>query len=95
MRKAISRHCDIREWTLHAANVRTNHVHVVVSCDVHPRQALDQFKAWCTRRLREAGHFAADQPVWTAGGSRRWLWDSDSLRRAIDYVSEYQGNDLR
>ena len=27
----IRKHCEIREWPLHAVNVRTNHVHVVVT----------------------------------------------------------------
>jgi len=91
---AITGHCGVRDWTLHAVNVRTNHVHVVLSCGVHPKEAMKQFKAWGTRRLREAGHVGADEPVWTEGGSRRWLWDADSLRRAIEYVSEYQGDEL-
>jgi REP element-mobilizing transposase RayT len=30
--ETISRHCEVRHWELHAINVRTNHVHVVVSC---------------------------------------------------------------
>ncbi len=54
---------------------------------------MRQLKAWTTRRLREAGHVAAHAPVWTEGGSRRWLWNADSLRRAIEYVSIYQGDD--
>src|SRR5438128_2109859 len=29
----IRRHCDIRGWTLHAVNARSNHVHVVVTAD--------------------------------------------------------------
>jgi len=88
----IKRHCEIRHWTLHAVNVRTNHVHVVLSCDIHPKEAMKQLKAWGTRRLREAGLLGAASPVWTEGGSRRWLWDTESLRRAIEYVSDYQGD---
>jgi REP element-mobilizing transposase RayT len=85
-------HCELRGWTLHAANVRSNHVHVVVSCDVAPASALSQLKAWATRRLRENGHRGADEPVWAEGGSRRYLWTRESLHRAIDYVGEYQGD---
>src|SRR4051794_14531911 len=29
--ETIRRHCEIRNWSLHALNVRTNHVHAVVT----------------------------------------------------------------
>ncbi len=88
----IKTHCEIRSWTLQAANVRTNHVHVVVSCPVHPKEAMIQLKAWSTRKLRQAGLMEENAPVWTEGGSRPWLWNEESLRRAIDYVNDYQGD---
>lgn len=88
-------HCNHRHWTLHALNVRTNHVHVVVSCDVPPERAMAELKAWTTRRLREAGHFDPHDDVWTEGGSRRYVWNSEHLRRAIDDVTEYQGGALK
>src|SRR5688500_14303497 len=31
--QTIRDHCRIRGWTLHALNVRTNHVHVVVTAE--------------------------------------------------------------
>lgn len=34
-------------------NCRTNHLHVVVSGDRHPDEIRKQFKAWCTRKLKE------------------------------------------
>ncbi|HWL94322.1 MAG TPA: hypothetical protein VNT79_12390 [Phycisphaerae bacterium] len=92
--ETIHRHCQIRKWTLHGANVRTNHVHVVLTCNIHPDIAREQFKAWCTRILRERGEFPKTMNVWTEGGSDRWLWDARSLRMAIDYISEQQGADL-
>ena len=30
--QTIRKHCRIRNWVLHAVNVRSNHVHVVVTC---------------------------------------------------------------
>ncbi len=88
----IRRHCDIRGWRLHAVNVRTNHVHVVVNCDaaVTPADAMDQFKAWGTRRLREGGHVPIDHPVWTEGGSKQWINVQDGLTNVIDYVLNQQ-----
>lgn len=90
--QTIVAHCELRGWTLHAANVQSNHVHVVVSCDVPPTSAMNQLKACATRRLRESGHRNADEPVWAEGGSRRYLWTQESLRRAVEYVGEYQGD---
>ena len=69
--RSIVDHCRMRGWTLHAVNVRSDHVHVVVSCDVAPKTAMNQLKAWATRRLRESGFRERQEPVWTEGGSRR------------------------
>ena len=51
--KTITDHCQFRGWQLHAVNCRTNHLHVVVSANVHPDDVRKQFKAWCTRHLKE------------------------------------------
>lgn len=51
--KTIADHCAIRGWILHAVNCRTNHLHVVVTANLHPKKVISQFKAWCTRRLKE------------------------------------------
>ena len=51
--------CCYRNWQLHAAEVRTEHVHVVVSGECRPEAIMTTLKAWCTRRLREAGLLAA------------------------------------
>jgi REP element-mobilizing transposase RayT len=90
--QAIHDHCAVRDWLLHTINVRSNHVHVVVSCAVSPRLAMDQLKGWGTRRLREAGLFGPTDPVWTVKGSKRYLWDEAALRNAILYVAEGQGS---
>src|SRR5262245_33194035 len=34
--QTIKKHCEIRGWTLHAVNCRTNHVHVVVTVGIDP-----------------------------------------------------------
>lgn len=82
----IRAHCAIRRWELHALNVRTNHVHLVLTADATPERAMSECKAWSTRRLREAGLITADERVWTRHGSTRYLWDRASLERAIEYV---------
>jgi REP element-mobilizing transposase RayT len=50
----ILEHCRIRGWQCHAMNCRSNHVHVVVTAPGRePDDVMNQFKAWCTRRLKE------------------------------------------
>ena len=50
----IAAHCRIRGWRLHAVNARTQHIHVVVTApERRPEVVMDQFKAWCTWRLKE------------------------------------------
>ncbi|MFA6046061.1 MAG: transposase [Phycisphaerales bacterium] len=90
--EVIAAHCEFRGWRLLACNVRTNHVHVVVGkCGtVTPEAVMGQFKAWATRRLREAGFVAGDAKVWTEHGSTLWINDEDSLGRAIEYVVNEQ-----
>ena len=85
----IREHCRIREWLLHAINVRSNHVHVVVSAGIHPNQIMNQFKAWCSRRLNEA---TANPPTkwWAIHGSTKWIDTELYLEDAIQYVLEGQ-----
>jgi REP element-mobilizing transposase RayT len=97
--RTITDHCRIRGWTLHAVNCRTRHVHVVVTAPGRkPDMVMEQFKAWCTRRLKERDQARgpAGEPLrtnwWTQGGSKRWLNDTTSLDEAVHYVLECQGD---
>ncbi len=87
--QTIRQHCVFRGWALHAVNARSNHVHVVVSAKRHsPETMCKQFKAWCTRRLKDS------QPdrtrFWTEGGSCRWINQDDELASLMIYVLEAQ-----
>lgn len=44
-----------RGWVIRAINVRSNHVHVVAAANAKPEKVMNDFKAWATRRLAEAG----------------------------------------
>ncbi len=94
----IRDHCRIRGWQLHAVNARTQHVHVVVTAPGRtPDDVMDQFKAWCTRRLKE--HERSRLPAgtharanwWTQRGSKLWLNDARSVEEKTHYVLEEQG----
>src|SRR5262249_56314738 len=68
--QTIHDHCRIRGWQLHAVNVRSNHVHVVVTCACPGEQARDQLKQWTARRLSD--HAGLTAPVAHKAGRRRW-----------------------
>ncbi|HHH31560.1 MAG TPA: hypothetical protein ENK57_24870 [Polyangiaceae bacterium] len=87
--RVIRAHCEHRDWRIHALNVRTNHVHVVVSAGVKPETVMGQLKAWSSRRLHE--HLKQpDRRIWTRHGSTRWIDTDASFRRAIQYVMDEQ-----
>ncbi|MEO6391873.1 MAG: transposase [Pyrinomonadaceae bacterium] len=92
---AIRDTCAKRGWELLAYNVRTNHVHTVV-CGGSKKSSLvlNAFKANATRQLREEALWTETYSPWADKGSRRRLWNEQSVARAIDYVVNGQSNDL-
>jgi REP element-mobilizing transposase RayT len=93
----IAGHCAIREWLLHAVNCRSNHVHVVVTAPDRPIEVpREQFKSWCTRRLKErergrSGSAAVRESWWTDRGWDEYIDDEDALANVIAYVRDGQG----
>ncbi len=86
--------CEHRGWKLHALNVRSNHLHAVISADVPPERAMNDIKSYATRRLREANLAEADRRVWTRHGSTRYLKEEAHFLAACRYVTDEQGEDL-
>ena len=92
---AIRETCEKRSWLLRAINVRTNHVHTVVSIgSIKPEKALNAFKANATKQMRESGLWAHEYSPWVDKGSKRYLWNERSIEQAIDYVINGQGDEL-
>src|ERR1044072_789999 len=84
---AIRETCAVRKWDLLAINVRTNHVHSVVSIGTAKAdRALNAFKAYATRKMRRDGCWRLERSPWADKGSKRSLWNERSVERAIDYV---------
>jgi REP element-mobilizing transposase RayT len=83
--------CEHRRWTLHAAHVRTTHVHLVVAAAQPPEKVMADLKAWSSRRLREAYGEEGDRDRCTQHGSTRYLNDAKSLDAAVAYVVDEQG----
>jgi REP element-mobilizing transposase RayT len=84
-----------RSWHLWALNVRTNHIHAVVTAPLAPERVLTALKANCTRALAANGFVPEDQArVWSRHGSTRYLWNDDDVSAAVDYVLNRQGAPL-
>ena len=72
-------------------NVRTNHIHTVVSAQCKPEKILIAFKANATRKLREAGCWKSNDSPWADRGSKKYLWTEEDVVNAIAYVEYDQG----
>jgi len=89
--QAIEDHCRFRGWELVAVNARSNHVHMVVRfAGLAPEPMMGECKGWACRRLRVRGFAHREHPVWTKGGSTRYLWKESDLEPATRYVLEGQ-----
>ncbi|MGB7201637.1 MAG: transposase [Pyrinomonadaceae bacterium] len=89
---AIKAVCQHRGYQLLAINVRSNHVHIVVSGQMKPEAIADAFKSYATRELRSNSLIAGDLKPWARGRSRRYLWKESHVERAIAYVLYEQGD---
>jgi REP element-mobilizing transposase RayT len=84
--EAIRETCKIRKWEFWVTNIRTNHVHTVVSAPCKPEKILSAFKANATRKLREAGCWNSSRSPWVEKGSKKYLWTEPDVINAIVYV---------
>jgi REP element-mobilizing transposase RayT len=82
------------KWSLLAAQVRPNHVHIVVEGDAPPDRIMNDLKSYASRCLNRMG---LDQPArkrWARHGSTRWLWKPENISAAVRYVVDEQGNPM-
>jgi len=91
---AIRETCTIRRWQLWTVNVRTNHVHAVVTAPKKPEAILSALKANATRAMREAKLWTSELSPWEFRGSKTYLWDEKQLAHATAYVEDDQGEAL-
>lgn len=91
VRTAIEHCCTARNWLLWTCNVRTNHVHVVVTAACKPEAVVSAFKANATRLMRENGAWKNKISPWSYGSSKKYLWTETELVNAIAYVECDQG----
>jgi REP element-mobilizing transposase RayT len=94
VKEAIKETCKIRGWGFWTTNVRTNHIHTVVSAASKPEPVLAAFKANATRKLRKAGLWRSPHSPWIEKGSKKYLWTEADVINAITYVEYDQGPPL-
>ena len=96
VRAAVVETCAHRGWPVHALVVEPEHLHVVVSAaGVAPEKVLMDLKAWATRGLRARGHLRDHPHPWAEHGSTRYLFDPESVQRAVSYVLDAHHSDAR
>jgi hypothetical protein len=86
--------CGHRRWTLFAAHVRTNHVHIVVAADQSPERVMNTFKAYASRALNRTALDRLDRRRWARHGSTRHLWTRTAISAAVHYVVCEQGQPM-
>jgi|SRR5687767_12758512 len=92
---AIRETCKKRDWGMIAMNVKTNHAHSVISTGLpNAASMLNALKANATRVMRTDGCWTSDETPWVKGGSKRYRWNEESVRKAVEYVLYAQGDDL-
>jgi REP element-mobilizing transposase RayT len=91
---AVREVCEYRKYILRAINVRTNHVHTIVTAMQNPEPVLDSFKSYATRALRRNGLLSATVKPWARHGSTIYLWKERDVAKAIEYVLLGQGDEL-
>ena len=95
--QTISEVAKFRNWHLHAAVVKSNHIHIVISVpeDVPPERAMNDFKTRITYRLREANLIEPSRKIWERHGSTKHLFTETELSAACDYVLNRQNETKR
>jgi REP element-mobilizing transposase RayT len=86
--------CCYRGWTLLAAHVRTNHIHVVVTGNCKPERIPVAMKAYSSRALNKHDLDGFDRRRWARHGSTLYLWTQEAVQAAIRYVVDGQGEPM-
>jgi REP element-mobilizing transposase RayT len=89
---AVRQACREFRWTLHALEVRSNHVHVVVTAsDASPGKVMGILKVRGTQALDALGKADNRDRWWTKEGSKRILNSAAAVEAAIRYVMNQDG----
>src|SRR5437868_4749636 len=81
---SLQERCSQRNWSLLAAHVRTNHVHLVVEGEARPERVMNDLKSYASRSLNRMGLDPSARKRWTRHGSTRWPASSPRSTRLRD-----------
>jgi REP element-mobilizing transposase RayT len=90
---ALVARCSQRKWSLLAAHVRTNHVHLVIEGEARPERIMNDLKSYASQCLNRIGEEPGCKR-WVRHGSTQWLWKRENLTAAIRYVVDGQGEPM-
>jgi hypothetical protein len=87
---AVVAECAAQEWILHQRNVRTNHVHVVVSAAMDGEKVRSRLKAIASDALSTD----AGLPMGGKNGRRRWWTEKGNVvpvetERSLEEIGTY------
>ena len=89
--QVVQQTCQENQWLLQTLQVRSNHVHAVVTAPaVGPGHVMSLLKIRTTQVLRKA---VVRRHYWTRYGSMRFLRTEESLQAAIRYVLDQDNPD--
>ena len=89
--KAIVESRSHKGWSVLAVHVRRNHIHVVVRAQETAEKMLNHFKSYASRALNRTDKERRRRIRWSRHGSTPYLWKSEHVRAAMEYVIHGQG----
>jgi REP element-mobilizing transposase RayT len=92
LEEAISS-CTRQGWGLHAAHVRSKHIHIVLTANESPETVMGKLKTFLSRALND--RFGKREKRWARHGSTLWLWTAKRLDDAVRYVVLNQGSPMQ
>ena len=92
--QSIIKTCELAQWYLYAAHIRTNHTHVIVKAFKAPEKVAVSLKAYATRDLKLNFPELNRKHFWAKGESTGYIFQSENLFRAIQYAIHEQGREM-
>ena len=86
--------CRFANWHLHAAHVRSNHMHIVLQTQKEPEQAMVSIKAYATRYLKKQNPELTRKKFWSLGESTGYIFRPEFISAAVRYTLEDQGEPM-
>jgi REP element-mobilizing transposase RayT len=86
--------CFFHGWSLLAAHVRSNHVHVVTTANCRPERVMNALKAYSSRALNRFALDGPDRRRLARHGSTQYLWTDVAIATAVQYVVREQGEPM-